>query len=194
MNFCMHQRLLLKSASRIRIGSCFRPSLCAGFFNDAKKYVADLRANKNINTIPNQITMGRILASPFLCVALVYDYKKIVLGGIVVCAFSDWLDGYLAKKLNQQTIFGGMIDPIADKVFLCSLTTGLTILNVVPFPLAVVMIGRDVLLVACTFVIRAIEKPPHAPFFDTTTSATLEVTPSKLSKVCEKNRSYDIAK
>ena len=174
---------LLKSAWLTPGGTCLRHIACANYFTGAKKYIADLRVNKNINTIPNKITMSRIIASPILCMALVHDYRKVVLGGIVVCAFSDWLDGYLAKKLNQQTIFGGMLDPIADKVFLCSLATGLTILDVIPFPLAAVIIGRDILLVACTFVIRAVEKPPNAPFFDTTITATLEVTPSKLSKV-----------
>lgn len=69
--------------------------------------------------IPNILTVMRLFAAP--CVALAFvalprpaaDWAA--LGIFVVAAVTDWFDGYLARKLNQQTRFGAMLDPIADK-------------------------------------------------------------------------------
>ena len=75
-----------------------------------------------------------------------------------------------------------MIDPVADKVVIGSLTLGLAIKGLIPVELASLIIGRDVFLFGASMVIRAIERPPDAPFFDTTYSATFEIIPSTLSK------------
>jgi len=129
------------------------------------------------------ITISRILASPGLAMAIVYDMKEIALGGCLLAAFSDWLDGFIAKNYNQMTVLGGMLDPIADKVMIGSLTCGLAWKGLMPVELASVIIGRDVVLIIASFAIRGYEKPDGAPFFDTTYSATFEIIPSALSKV-----------
>jgi cardiolipin synthase len=68
--------------------------------------------------------MSRIVASPLLSVAIAYDMKVVALGGCVVFGLTDWLDGYLAKKLNQRTVLGAFLDPMADKVLIGALTLG----------------------------------------------------------------------
>ena len=109
--------------------------------------------------------------------------KGIALGGCIVFGFSDWLDGYIARTYNQRTALGACLDPLADKIFIGALVTGLCAKGLFPLPLAAVIIGRDVLLISAAFIVRAIERPEGAPFFDANHSATFEIVPSDLSKV-----------
>lgn len=109
--------------------------------------------------------------------------KEIALGGCIIFGLSDWLDGYIARTYNQQTALGAFLDPLADKIFIGALVIGLTSKGLFPLPLATVIIGRDVLLVAAAFTMRVQERPEGAPFFDTSDSATFEIVPSNLSKV-----------
>ena len=133
-------------------------------------------------TIPNMITYTRMICSPFLGAAIYYDYKTVALTGCAIAAFSDWLDGYIAKNYNQMTVLGGMIDPAADKIMIGCLTAGVAAKGLIPFELAALIVGRDVFLLGCSFIIRAMERPQGTPFFDTTYSATFEIIPSRLSK------------
>eukprot|EP01032_Pedospumella_encystans_P016882 gene16882-19241_t len=127
--------------------------------------------------------MSRIAASPLLSIAIAYDMKAAALGGCILFGFTDWLDGYLANKLNQKTVLGAFLDPMADKIMIGALTVGLVAKGLLPVPLACVIIGRDVFLVAASFAMRAIERPAGSAFFDTTDSATFRIVPSDLSKL-----------
>ena len=75
----------------------------------------------------------------------------------LISGFLDWLDGYIAKTFNQKTVLGAFLDPLADKIFIGSVTIGLTMKGLFPVPLAMIMIGRDVFFVAALFAIRATE-------------------------------------
>jgi len=127
--------------------------------------------------------MSRIVASPGLSLAIVYDMKEVALGGCLLFAFTDWLDGYIARTYNQATVLGAFLDPVADKVLIAALAAGLTAKSMIPLPLFALIVGRDVLLIGASFYIRAIERPPNSPFFDTTYSATFQIIPSDLSKL-----------
>eukprot|EP01035_Chromulina_nebulosa_P023991 gene23991-31146_t len=156
-----------------------------GFFTQAVK---DLINNKDIFTIPNIITTSRIVCSPFLGIAVACDMKLVALSGCILFGFSDWLDGYLAKKLNQETVLGAFLDPAADKFMIGSLSVGLLYQELIPAPLVAIFIGRDVTLLVLSFLKRYSERPHGAPFFDTTHSATFSIAPSNLSKfntVCQ---------
>jgi cardiolipin synthase (CMP-forming) len=151
----------------------------ATFFETFRSYFH----SGDILTIPNIITYTRMVSSPFLGAAIVYDYKQTALLGCVIAGFSDWLDGYIAKNYNQMTVLGGMIDPAADKIMIGCLTVGCGIKGLIPIELATLIIGRDVLLLGASFALRAYERPKDTPFFDTTYSATFEIIPSNLSKI-----------
>ena len=138
--------------------------------------------NKELWTVPNVITISRILASPLLAYTIYSDLKQESLIGCVVFAFSDWLDGYIAKNYNQATVLGSCLDPIADKFIIASMSLGLALKDMIPLPLIAVYIGRDVFLIGASFYIRYKEKATDAPFFDTTYSATFQIAPSELSK------------
>ena len=141
-------------------------------------------SNPEINTIPNMITMSRILASPGIAYAIASDMKMLAFGGCLVFGFSDWLDGYLAKKLNQQTNFGAFLDPLADKVFIGSISIALVYKSLLPTTLVFIIVGRDVALISSSFFMRLIERPNGSSIFDTKDTATFVINPSMLSKVC----------
>ena len=140
-------------------------------------------ARETIWTVPNLITLGRIASSPAISWFILQGEYKIALAGLAVAAASDWVDGYIAKNYNQTSVLGGFLDPLADKVLIAALTVPLAWQGHFPMPLLVVVFGRDALLVGGSFIKRALHRPPDAPFFDTTSSATFQITPSLLSKV-----------
>ena len=76
-------------------------------------------------TVPTLLTWARIVAIP-LIVAVFYlplhDGTRNLLATVmfVVFALTDWLDGYLARKLNQTSAFGAFLDPVADKFLVCA--------------------------------------------------------------------------
>eukprot|EP01042_Synura_sphagnicola_P031504 gene31504-40567_t len=80
------------------------------------------------------ITASRIVASPFLSYAIAYDMKVAALTGCVVFGFTDWLDGYLAKKLDQRTGLGAYLDPAADKCMVTAFSGGLLVKGLIPRP------------------------------------------------------------
>lgn len=140
-------------------------------------------SSNHIYTIPNMITATRIASSPFLALAIVNDMKTTALFGCVAFAFTDWLDGYLAKKLNQKTNLGAILDPLADKCMVTALVAGLSYQGLLPIALSAVIVGRDVFLMAATFAARAMTRPKGSPFFDTNKTATFVIIPSSFSKV-----------
>ena len=101
-------------------------------------------------TIPTIMTWTRIVAIP-LIVAVYYipgltDAARNVLATVmfVVFAITDWLDGYLARKLNQTSAFGAFLDPVADKFLVCASLLILVHMNRVHVLVALIIIGREI--------------------------------------------------
>ncbi|OPX57121.1 CDP-diacylglycerol--glycerol-3-phosphate 3-phosphatidyltransferase [Oceanospirillum multiglobuliferum] len=103
--------------------------------------------------LPNILTALRIACIPL--VVLVYylpfaDHLYYAAGIFALAAWTDWLDGYLARKLNQSTAFGAFLDPVADKLMVC-VALGLLIeghsswLLTIP---ALIIIGREIVISA----------------------------------------------
>lgn len=96
--------------------------------------------------IPNFLTLLRIILVPVLVIFLI---NKAFINALILFSclgLTDALDGFLARILNQQTVLGSYLDPIADKVLLTSCFLALAILKVIPGWLAVVVISRDVII------------------------------------------------
>ncbi len=69
--------------------------------------------------IPNSLTLMRILLIPVLVVVFYLPYQWTGIGAALIfslAAITDWVDGYLARRLNQSTAFGAFLDPVADKL------------------------------------------------------------------------------
>ncbi|MFQ6023407.1 MAG: CDP-diacylglycerol--glycerol-3-phosphate 3-phosphatidyltransferase [Acidiferrobacterales bacterium] len=73
--------------------------------------------------LPNLLTYLRILLIPLLVIAYYLPYRHahlLAMTLFVVAAITDWLDGYLARKLNQSSPFGAFLDPVADKLMVAA--------------------------------------------------------------------------
>ena len=151
---------MIRSSKRTQVtrtlkSKCQKSVICSSFSGlESNKCKFNEYISERVYTIPNMITVSRIIASPFLAFAIYEDKREIVLAGTLIAAFSDWLDGYIAKTYDQKSVLGAFLDPVADKVIIGALTLGLTLKNLIPFPLACIIIGRDVALIAASFYIR----------------------------------------
>jgi cardiolipin synthase (CMP-forming) len=81
-----------------------------------------------------------------------------------------------------QSIWGGILDPIGDKIFVGSIAAGLMMKGLFPSELFALTIGRDLILIGSGLIIRGLEKEKNSAFFDAS-SATFEIVPTQLSKV-----------
>lgn len=134
-------------------------------------------------TVPNIITLARIISSPLLAGLILQGRYSYAVMGLAVAAGSDWLDGHIAKNYNQSSVLGSFLDPLADKVLVAALAVPLALQGFIPTPLLVVVLGRDALLIGGSFIKRLQNRPVGAPFFDTASSATFQITPNLLSKI-----------
>lgn len=101
--------------------------------------------------LPNSITLARIaLVIVFTISASLADQYTwgypVALGSFVLAAFSDWLDGYLARKLNMVTTFGKLIDPLADKITVSAAFVYLTAVGYCPAWATIIIVIREFLV------------------------------------------------
>ncbi len=106
--------------------------------------------------VPNVLTWLRILMIP-LVVGVFYvpemwlsaqNQNLIATGLFIAAAITDWLDGYLARRLNQMSAFGAFLDPVADKLMIACALIVLVWLQRVDALIAVVIIGREIAISA----------------------------------------------
>lgn len=104
-------------------------------------------------TIPTMMTWTRIIAIP-LIVGVFYlniaaaERNLIATVMFVVFAATDWLDGYLARRLNQTSAFGAFLDPVADKILVCASLLVLVHLQRADVFVALIIIGREIAISA----------------------------------------------
>lgn len=102
-----------------------------------------------IVTVPNLISIARLLGVPlFLWLVLVPHADGWALVVLMVSGVTDWLDGMLARRLNQTSRLGQLLDPVADRLYILAVVVGLAIRQVIPWWLAVLLPLRDVFLFA----------------------------------------------
>ena len=107
-------------------------------------------------TIPTLLTWTRIFAIPLIAgvfylpeaTASVAEKNLAATVMFVVFALTDWLDGYLARALNQTSAFGAFLDPVADKFLVCASVLVLVHLQRVDVFVALIIIGREIAISA----------------------------------------------
>jgi CDP-diacylglycerol---glycerol-3-phosphate 3-phosphatidyltransferase len=113
------------------------------------------RVKAALFNLPNQLTSLRLALSLVLFVLIAWEYYLLALACFIVAAGTDWLDGYFARKWNQVTTLGRILDPFADKVIICGtfiLLAAVPEMHAVPWGLrawmVVVIVGRELLVTA----------------------------------------------
>lgn len=104
-------------------------------------------------TVPTLLTWTRIVAIPLLVgvfyLGLEHRFQNLVATVMfVVFAATDWLDGFLARKLNQQSSFGAFLDPVADKFLVCASLLVLVHLQRADVFVGLIIIGREIAISA----------------------------------------------
>lgn len=128
-----------------------------------KKVISFVRANFNV---PNMLSLFRIIMIlPFVLSVLEENY---IFAGfiLIVSGITDLLDGFIARHFNQITTFGGMIDPVADKLTLVAVmvSIGAKFTEVVPF-MTILVIKEIAMLVASVLLLRRKKTPPMAKWY-----------------------------
>ena len=106
------------------------------------------RVSTAIRTVPNAVTLARLLLMP-VCAYLLASGQYgwgIVLTAVV--GSTDWVDGWLARRTGQVSRLGQLLDPLADRLLIASVAIALVIRGVVPWPAAVLLVARDLFLLA----------------------------------------------
>lgn len=121
------------------------------------------QSENKIFTISNFLSISRILLLPFILVILKEDSSTknnlILLLLIGLAILTDYLDGFFARKLNQISVVGKVLDPIADKICISATVIFLTLYKDFPTWLAVIIVGRDILIIfAGIFLVTKINK------------------------------------
>lgn len=101
--------------------------------------------------LPNKLTVIRVIMIPFFVVFMLYDIvgswdKWIALAIFCVASATDFLDGYLARKNNLVTNFGKFMDPLADKLLVCSAMICLVSMNKLNVIVLLVIIAREFII------------------------------------------------
>jgi cardiolipin synthase (CMP-forming) len=103
--------------------------------------------SSQVVTLPNLLSFVRLALVPVFLILLLGEQDVAALLVLVFSSVTDFLDGWLARKLGQVTRLGQLLDPAADRLYIIATVLGLAIREVVPWWLVAVIIGRDVLLV-----------------------------------------------
>jgi CDP-diacylglycerol---glycerol-3-phosphate 3-phosphatidyltransferase len=95
--------------------------------------------------LPNTLTLLRIFLVPLLVIVLLTKWGGPLLGPAIfgTAVATDWLDGYLARRRNQVTRLGILLDPLADKLLVCAALLYLVQVDVIPAWIVMIILGRE---------------------------------------------------
>lgn len=106
-------------------------------------------------TVPNGVSLLRLMGIPlFLWLVLVAEADVWAFVVLVVAGASDWVDGYLARKLDQRSRLGVLLDPLVDRLYILATLVGLALRDIIGWWLVAVLVGRDVLLLLLVPLLR----------------------------------------
>jgi cardiolipin synthase (CMP-forming) len=108
-----------------------------------------------ILTIPNLISFARLLGVPlFLYLFLVADRWGWAVVVLAVGGTTDWVDGFLARRLGQVSRLGELMDPLADRLYILATLLAFTVGGVVPWIFTAALLARDAVLLGCIGVLK----------------------------------------
>ena len=110
-------------------------------------------------SIPNLITLARILAVPVILWAIISGEMRIAFALFLAAGLSDLIDGYLAKRFGMATELGAYLDPLADKAMIVSIYVALGIVEAMPRWLVILVVSRDIMIVSAVILSWLVDKP-----------------------------------
>ena len=113
--------------------------------------------DRGLWTIPNLISVLRLAAVPWFLWLLLHDDRPIAAGILLaILGATDWVDGYIARRFDQGSKFGQIIDPVADRVLLIAGAVALLIDGRVPYWVGIVVLAREALISVATVSLAAL--------------------------------------
>ena len=106
-----------------------------------EKYLSD------VWNLPNVLTMLRMALIPVFVVFYVVGWEKLALLIFLLASATDWLDGYLARKHQQITAFGKLMDPLADKLMVCTALICQGVRGVFPWPAILIVMTKELVMI-----------------------------------------------
>ncbi len=104
--------------------------------------------SSRILTVPNAISFLRLATVPLFVWLFVSGRENAAVVLYAVGASSDFLDGYIARRTDSVTELGKLLDPLADRIFIAALVIALVVRRALPWWVAIVILGRDLLVVS----------------------------------------------
>jgi cardiolipin synthase (CMP-forming) len=116
-------------------------------------------------SLPNLLSIGRILLVPVTVWALLDGDYNLAFLVFIVAGLTDGIDGYIARRFNVRSELGAYLDPLADKALLVAIYVTLAFLLKLPLWLVIIVVTRDILIVAGVLLSRFVGRPlavnPH---------------------------------
>lgn len=110
-------------------------------------------------SIPNLITLGRILLVPVVVWAITAGEMRVAFVLFLAAGISDAVDGFLAKRFGMATELGAYLDPLADKVLIVSIYVALGFSEAVPRWLVILVVSRDLMIIGAVMLSWLVGKP-----------------------------------
>ncbi len=102
--------------------------------------------SSRVLTLPNLLSLSRLLLVPVFLLLLIQGEDAAALVVLVISSATDFLDGFLARRLNQITRLGQLLDPAADRLYIFAALIGLAVRELVPWWLMLIILGRDIFM------------------------------------------------
>ncbi|MEU4692955.1 CDP-alcohol phosphatidyltransferase family protein [Actinoplanes sp. NPDC023714] len=114
-----------------------------------------IETSNRIFTLPNVISFLRLLGVPlFLYLLLVPNHDVAAVIVLAIGGSTDWVDGYLARRMNSVSRLGELLDPFADRLYILATLIGFTVREVIPWWLTAALLAREVVLGVALLVLR----------------------------------------
>ena len=116
----------------------------------------DIAHDRGVWTIPNAISLARLAGIPVFLWLLLGEDRPLAAGILfAVLGATDWVDGYIARRFDQGSEIGKILDPVSDRVMLIAGAIGLLLSGDVPIWVGVLVLAREALLSVVTLVLAA---------------------------------------
>jgi cardiolipin synthase (CMP-forming) len=110
-------------------------------------------------SIPNLITLGRIILVPIVVWAITSGEMLAAFSLFLVAGISDAVDGFLAKRFHMASDLGAYLDPLADKALIMSIYVALGIAGALPISLVILVVSRDIMIISGFMLAWLVDKP-----------------------------------